>query len=296
VRRGGAAFRLTVLPLAILLLVAPGAFCIDWPVEKKILTGTFGEDRGDHFHAGIDIGGGDQEVKAALEGELVFRYEEGGDYTSLPRGVGTFVVLHHDQDVLTLYCHLAEGSLGPARTRYARQALIGIMGATGHADGKHLHFTVYDGENGSSVNPLAFLPQLADNQPPVIRRVLLQTGNRVLPLAGTPVVPPGRAEVLAEVYDLREDVRFAWTLAPYSISLDLDGKETARITLDSLQVREGHTVVGGTSVSRSDLYASDGLVRCGTVDLRAGSSRLRLEARDFAGNETVREIPLTVQD
>jgi hypothetical protein len=285
--------------IAGLLMAAGPAFCIDWPVEKKIITGTFGEDRGDHFHGGIDIGGGDQEVKAALAGEVVFRYEEGSDYTSLPRGVGTFVALHNAQDILTLYCHLAEGTLGPARTRYAQQERIGTMGATGHSDGRHLHFAVCDEENGSSVNPLAFLPPLADNQPPVIRRVLLQIGNRQLPLAlgaNAVTVPPGRAVVLAEVFDLREDVKFAWELAPYSISLGLDGKQISKLAFDSLQVREGRTVVGGTSVSRSDLYADDGLVRCGVADLRTGSSRLRLTARDFAGNETVRDIILTVQD
>ena len=289
---------LALAPLVIgaLLLAGQPAFCIDWPVEKKIITGTFGESRGDHFHNGIDIGGGDQEVRAALAGELVFRYEEGSDYTTLPRGVGSFAVLHHAQDILSLYCHLAGGSLGPVRARYAQQERVGVLGATGHADGKHLHFTVYDAENGSAVNPLAFLPPLPDSQPPVIRRVLLERGNRLLPLSNATTVPPGRAAVLAEIYDLREDVKFAWTLAPYSISLGLDGTETAKITFDSLQVIEGRMVVGGASLSRSAVYAADGLVRCGTVDLRAGASRLRLAARDFAGNETVREIILTVQD
>ena len=85
----------------------------DWPVSARIITGTFGEDRGDHFQNGIDIGGGSQDVHAVLPGELVFRYDEASDYSSLPRGVGSFVVLHHDQDILTLYCHLQNGSLGP---------------------------------------------------------------------------------------------------------------------------------------------------------------------------------------
>jgi hypothetical protein len=285
---------LAPLVLGGLLLAARPGSCIDWPVEKKVITGTFGEDRGDHFHAGIDMGGGDQEVRAALGGELVFRYDEGADYTTLPRGVGSFVVLHHPQEVLTVYCHLAAGSMGPERPRYAQQERIGAMGATGHADGKHLHFTVFDGENGSTVNPLAFLPVLADSQPPVIRRVLLKRGGQLLPLAAAASVPSGRAEVLSEVFDLREDVKFAWQMAPYAVSLGVDGKELSKITFDSLQVIEGRTVVGGAGLSRADTYAEDGLVRCGAVDLRAGTSRLRLSARDFAGNETVREIVLTV--
>ena len=90
---------------------------LDWPVTDRIITGTFGEDRGDHFHHGIDLGGGDQEVHPVLPGELVFRYDEEDDYSSLPRGVGSFVVLHHEQDILSFYAHLQKGSLGPIRDR-----------------------------------------------------------------------------------------------------------------------------------------------------------------------------------
>ena len=234
----------------------------------------------------------------------MFRYDEGSDYTSLPRGVGTFVVLHHSQDILSLYCHMANGSLGAVHAQYAQQERVGVEGGTGHADGTHLHFTVYDEENGSAVNPLAFLPPLADTQSPVIRQVLLARtagavpvpADSLLPLANGASVPSGRAEVLAEVYDLREDVKFAWTLAPYSITLGLDGKEASRITFDSLQCIEGRMVVGGTKIGRADLYTADGLVRCGALQLSAGASRLLLSVRDYAGNTSSREISLTIKE
>jgi hypothetical protein len=272
------------------------AFPIDWPVERKIITGTFGEDRGDHFHNGVDIGGGDQEVKAALAGELVFRYEEGVDYGTLPRGVGSVVALHHGEELVSLYCHLAVGSLGPVRARYAQGETLGMTGATGHADGKHLHFTVFDVQNGSSVNPLTFLPPVPDSQPPVIRRVLLQNGPRIIPLGNGTVVAGGHAQVMAEAADLREDVKFAWDMAPYGISLTLDDHDAGRIVFDSLQVIEGKMVVGGTKLARPDLYIGDGVLRCGAVELAPGPRRLRLAARDFAGNETVRELQVTVQE
>jgi hypothetical protein len=285
-----------MLTRILLLLAALPVFSLDWPVEKKIVTGTFGEDRGDHFHSGLDIGGGEQEVLPVLAGELVYRYDENDDYTSLPRGVGTFVVLHHAQDILSVYCHLASGTLGPVRTRYAPRDRVGMLGDTGHAEGKHLHFTVYDEENGSSVNPLALLPPLADTQPPVIKRVLLAAGGQKKSLENGVTVPPGRAEILAEAYDLREDVKFHWAIAPFSTSLGLDGKEIGKIVFDTLEVTEGRMTVGALRLTRGNVYTADGLLRCGVVELRAGASRLRLSVRDFAGNETVREITLTVQE
>jgi hypothetical protein len=288
-RRAGIAALLSVL------LAARGA-ALDWPVANRILTGTFGEDRGDHFHNGIDIGGGNQAVRPVLPGELVFRYDEGLDYTSLPRGVGSYVVLHHGQGLLGVYCHLANGTLGPVRTSYAVSDQVGIIGESGDAQGKHLHFTLYDRESASAINPLSFLPARADRQAPVIRRVLLVVGDQGRQLEPRAVMKPGRAEVRAEIYDLREDVSFSWPLAPYSVSLSLDGAEVARLAFESIQVKEGRSVIGAGLLTRDQVYDASGLMRLGTIDMHPGESRLKVTARDIAGNETSREIPFTIQE
>lgn len=281
---------------AVLIFARPPAFALDWPVAVKIITGTFGEDRGDHFHNGIDIGGGSQDVHPVLPGELVFRYDEASDYSSLPRGTGSFVVLHHDQDILSLYCHLQNGSLGPERTAYVPAERLGMIGDTGHANGPHLHFTVFDEQAGSTVNPLAFLPPLPDRPPPVIRHVLLASGDQRQLLESRATLKQGRAEILVEVYDLREDVAFSWPLAPASVSASVDGVEVSRISFDSLQVVEGKAVLSGTTLSRGQVYDSAGLLRCGTVELRPGESQLRLAARGCAGNEAVKIISFSVHE
>jgi hypothetical protein len=290
---GHTAAVLRLFPVLLLLVGVP-LFSLDWPVAKRIITGTFGEDRGDHFHGGVDIGGGDQEVHPVLPGELVFRYDENDDYSSLPRGTGTTLVLHHEQNILSIYFHLQNGSLGPVRSRYAASDAAGRVGDSGRSEGPHLHFGVYDEETGASINPLTFLPPLADTQAPVIRRLFLSVGDQRLPLQDGAVVKSGKATVLADAYDLREDVRFSWPLAPYSVVLNLDGAQVSKITFDSLQVVDGKMVVSGTSLDRSGVYGPDGLLRCGTIELRAGESHLRVAVRDFAGNETAREVSLTV--
>jgi Peptidase family M23 len=272
------------------------AGALDWPVSSRIITGTFGEDRGDHFHNGIDIGGGSQDVHPVLPGELVFRYDDAADYSSLPRGLGSFVVLHHDQDILTLYAHLQNGSLGSERTAYAPGERLGVVGETGHANGPHLHFTVFDQEAGSAMNPLAFLPALTDHQPPVIRHVSVAAGEQRLPLDNGVTLKPGLVEILAEAYDLREDVSFSWPLAPAVVSVSVDGTEISRISFDSLLVVDGKAVLDGGPLTRGSVYDSAGLLRCGTVELRAGESRLRISARDIAGNEAVKTISFSVHE
>jgi hypothetical protein len=268
---------------------------VAWPVDKPVITGTFGEDGGDHFRHGIEIRGAGLPVHPALDGELVFRYDPSQDYSSLPRGTGSLVVLRHSQNILTLYAHLTEGTLGAPRSRYAASDVLGVAGDSGRAESPLLSFSVLDAEALTWVNPLAFLPPLRDVQAPLIRRVVFAVGDQRQDLAEGAHVAEGRADILVDVYDLREDVRFRWPLAPYSVRLALDGRETARITFDSLSVRDGVMGLLPGGQARKDLYAGDGLLRLGTVDLHAGASRLLVTATDFAGNAAAREIPLTVE-
>lgn len=281
---------------ALVVAFAAAAHALEWPVAARIVTGTFGEDRGDHFHLGIDIGGGEQTVRPVLAGELVFRYEENADYTSLPRGVGSFAVLRHQDDVLSLYCHLRRELVRPARTTFTVRDALGTIGDTGYSEGKHLHFSVFDGQTGSWVNPLSLLPPVADREPPVVRRLALRIDGRTVELGPGVTVPSGPADVLVEAYDVRGDVRFLWPLAPYAVYVELGGAEAARIAFEALQAREGRMVLQGTSLAAADVFAADRLLRLGTVTLRGGESHLRAVARDYAGNEASREVFFTVRN
>ncbi len=288
--------RMPAAVAALVLCIAAATGAPEWPVEQRIVTGTFGEDRGDHFHLGIDIGGGEQTVRPVLPGELVFRYEENADYTSLPRGVGSFAVIRHQDDVLSIYCHLRREPDRPARTAFTARDPVGVIGDTGYSEGKHLHFMVFDGQTGSWVNPLSLLPPVADRDPPVVKRLALRTGDRIVNLLPGVSVPSGQVEVLVETYDVRGDVRFLWPLAPYAVRLALNGSEVSRIGFEALQVKEGRMVLQGTSLAAPDVYASDRLLRLGSVELRGGEAHLLAVVRDFAGNEASREVFFTVRE
>ncbi|MCK7520882.1 MAG: hypothetical protein MZV64_25910 [Ignavibacteriales bacterium] len=116
-------------------------------------------DRGDHFHLGIDIGGGEQVVRPVLPGELVFRYEENADYTSLPRGVAaTRCIRHAGRRAVRLLPP-------PARPRAPRACDV----HRARRRGRHRRHRATprastcisaccDGQTGSWVNPLSLLP------------------------------------------------------------------------------------------------------------------------------------------
>jgi hypothetical protein len=290
--------------LVVCLFVCIGGWLLafDWPLDQIVLTSTFGEHRGDHFHAGIDMGGGEQPIYPISPGELVFYYREGEDYSSLPTGLGNFLVLQHQGGIQSLYAHLEEGSLDPNRRNYDSSRALGTVGSSGYSSGKHLHLTIIDTEMSTVINPLLVLPPLPDGQAPEIREVYLQSGQERISLKDGMTVSRTEGQLFASVYDLREDVTFLWKLAPYKVFLSQDGREITSFTFDSLYSSpaeaEGsqHLVLMNTERDFSDVYESPWLLNLGGISLVPGETTLTVFAADFAGNESFKEYTLTVSE
>jgi Meckel syndrome type 1 protein len=110
-------------------------------------TGSFGEDRGSHAHAGVDI--------SAPTGTPV-RAADCGTVTkaAAESGYGNIICVEHSATVSTCYAHLSsfEADVG----EYVEVGrIIGRVGSTGRSTGPHLHFEVR--ENGRAVDPDRYL-------------------------------------------------------------------------------------------------------------------------------------------
>jgi hypothetical protein len=273
---------------------------IDWPVDQIVLTATFGEHRGNHFHGGIDMGGGEQPIYPISPGEVVFSYRETEDYTSLPTGLGNFLVLQHQGGIQSLYAHLAEGSLNPKRRNYDRSQALGTVGSSGYSSGKHLHLTIIDTEMSTIINPLLLLPPLADGQAPEIKEVYLQSGQEQIILENGMSLTRSEGQLFATVYDLREDVTYLWKLAPYKVFLSQDGREITSFTFDSLYSASTaageakNLILMNTERDFTDVYESAWRLSLGEISLVPGETTLTVFAADFAGNESSKELTLTV--
>jgi murein DD-endopeptidase MepM/ murein hydrolase activator NlpD len=122
-----------------------------WPVRGSI-TGRFGEQRGGHEHAGVDIPlPTGTRIRAAADGTVVMREEESG--------YGNYTCIAHRR-ILTCYAHQQR-----FRTKQGasvrRGQVIGYVGNTGTSETPHLHFEVRKGRRpwGTPVNPLKHLPR-----------------------------------------------------------------------------------------------------------------------------------------
>ncbi len=162
------------------------------PLNREIkLSGTFGELRNNHFHAGLDI-----KSKNGTIGDTVYAAAEG--YISRIQvqefGYGNVLYVDHPTGYTTVYAHLDR--FAPViqeyvkRSQYAQQRFevdlypppfqfpvsqlqeIGILGNTGYSQGPHLHFEIRHSDTQTPVNPLHFGIPVNDLTPPVIQQLI----------------------------------------------------------------------------------------------------------------------------
>ena len=155
-------------------------------------SGTYGELRPNHFHAGVDLKTQGREgfpVYAVEDGFLSRIKVETGSY-------GKVVYLDHPKlNKTTVYAHLNRFSpkiqnyikgeqylhqtyeiqryLRPTQIPVKKGEIIGYSGNTGNSFGPHLHFEVRDRESEEPMNPLQFGLEAKDNDPPSIQGLYL---------------------------------------------------------------------------------------------------------------------------
>lgn len=156
------------------------------PVKHSmLLSGTFGELRPNHFHAGIDI-----KSSKGVPGDDLFAAADGfiSKIKVDSRGYGNSLYIDHPNGFTTLYAHLdrfAKEIEDYVKTKqYEQQSfevdldltpdifpvrqgqLIGFMGNSGSSNGAHLHFEIRDTRTQNPINPLLFGFPVVDNVSP----------------------------------------------------------------------------------------------------------------------------------
>lgn len=161
-----------------------------------LLSGTFGEFRGTHFHAGIDI------KTYGQTGLPVYATASG--YVSRikisPYGYGKAIYLTHDNGYTSVYGHLS--GFNPELEAYIRKHqytkksysielfpgkshfkvkqgdLIAFSGNTGGSYAPHLHFELRDTKTQEILDPLGFSLPVMDTMPPHLSAIQVVTKDR----------------------------------------------------------------------------------------------------------------------
>lgn len=179
------------------------------PVKHDISTsGTFGELRPNHFHAGLDIksatGRSGEPVMAAAKG-FVSRIKVSA------YGYGNALYITHPNGHMTVYGHLDrympriqeyvmkehyrlqkfELDLHPTPNQFPVEAsqIVAYLGNTGSSTGPHLHFEVRDASSEKALNPLDYGIDMKDEIAPKLYSIKLynQSSGNSVPIFSVPV-------------------------------------------------------------------------------------------------------------
>ena len=283
--------RYTIFVLALSIVSPASVFAFQWPVEEKVLTATFGESRWDHFHTGIDIGGGEQQVRPVDAGEVIFSNDTARRSGGLAYGLGAFVVLEHAQGIRSLYAHLDPTHSAEIPDTVTTDTVLGVIGESGASLGKHLHLEIIDIELGSYVNPLVVLPSIPDSITPEIKQLTIvsdESGSDPQILHRGQTVRSGDYRLLIELYDQSEHVAYFCPMAPYQITGYFNGSEVFHLKFDTLFDSTGALKLGrdDDAPAYEDLYIDTWTIDIGTVPFRVGEIQIEIVASDVIGNES----------
>ena len=160
------------------------------PVDFSFgVAGTFGEQRTNHFHTGIDI------RTQQVSGKKVYAIADG--YVSRisvsPSGYGKALYITHFDGKTSVYGHLMSFNekiakyvtgeqykketfavnllLEPMQIPVKKGEIIALSGNTGSSAGPHLHFEIRDTETEEVLNPQAFGFRVDDKMPPTLKEL-----------------------------------------------------------------------------------------------------------------------------
>ena len=131
-----------------------------YPTEYTSISSNYGYRElygASNFHNGIDfLAPQCSEVYASNSGYVSYA-------SFLEDGFGNTVILTHNNNIKTMYCHLDENFVVSVGQNVSKGDVIGNVGPrylsngimNGNTTGPHLHFTVY--KNNTIINPLELL-------------------------------------------------------------------------------------------------------------------------------------------
>lgn len=252
-----------------------------------LLSGNFGELRGSHFHAGLDIktqGRQGFPVKSILAGSI-------RRIRVTVTGYGKALYIDHANGTTSVYAHLQKFAPKIEKIIKERQykkeqfliqsyfktneltveqgEIIGYSGNTGGSLGPHLHFEIRDTKAQTPLNPLKIEYDIQDTQRPVIRGLYLYDLNyprqkkkndiRLIRKNDSTYTSSiqswsGKTGIGLRMYD-RQDLSYNKN-GVYKIALRLNGKEMIQYTFDKISFDDGKYI---STLIDYKTYATEGI-------------------------------------
>jgi murein DD-endopeptidase MepM/ murein hydrolase activator NlpD len=320
-----------------------------WPIDTPVtIVGTFGEIRDNHFHSGLDLGTEEMEgrpVSASAEG-YISRIKISAD------GYGKALYITHPNGYVTVYGHLQKFTqpvneyirkiqyekqifeldinLKPKDFVVKQDEVIAYSGATGGAEGPHLHFEIRDEETEEPMNPFLFGLHAFDGMAPELKYIRIyptmeagivnktdtsvvyetQSVDGILMMNTTDVIQAygyisfgvgavdriDNSQAVLGIYsaELYVDNQLAYTWKLDRFNFNDTKQANAHIDYESY-IRDRNTIERLFRLPGNFLNIYDDTTKLGTQYFSEEASHdIKIVVKDFSGNKSQIEFPVVV--
>ncbi len=281
-----------IIKILFVFLIPLNLYSLRLPVPYAKLTSTFGESRGDHFHNGIDFGGGNQKIYSFMKGNIIFYYDKSDFPFDNYMGGGNFLIVDHKGIYRSYYLHLKENSINKKLFEVDETNVIGISSDTGHSYGVHLHFHIEKMSPHEFINPLIFYKDiLNDTIKPTIEGIYLYTDmdNNIVKIGREIRIKPcNKIQLLLKAYDKINKVKYK--MAPFTITVFINGDRTLYYKFDKLLIKDNEYVLY-PSYKFNDVYYKK-YYKIGNIKPTLKSYIVKVVVTDLWGNsrETTKKV------
>lgn len=268
-------------------LLFAGSFCalsaFEWPVPEPHPVRFFGQRAYGVTERGVVLEKADS-IRASGHGTLIITMEQNRNMSGFPSTLGNAAVLSHDEGLMTVYGNLDSVDRIADRKVVETGDILANTGTSAWGRAGTAIFQVIDREKRTVLNPLLLLPSLPDKKAPVIRNVVVVTSNaQTYPLGAIKTLRQGKYKLFAEVPDNIDGS--SAELAPFRITIQVNGKEYSSIPFELLQEKSGELYLSDPEFTWKKLYVDPDRMYLGELSLTHGRADISIIAKDTAGNE-----------
>jgi hypothetical protein len=267
--------KLLLFPVLILIL---SNLSFRWPVGDGVITSTFGESRGDHFHDGIDMISPSDNVYPVKEGTLLYAWNKSFFPLENYWGGGNYKIIAHDNGIMSVYMHLQD--IDNLKLSYTASDVIGLIGNTGHSYGKHIHFSILDQQKKESINPMKLLPEHSDLKAPEISNFYIKIDDRYVRINDNSDIRLTKHYPL--LVEIRDTIKGHENLGIYKIKAVFNGKEAAEHEFSKIGYSLNGLLVNNQTFP--DLFDEKGYYKLTGLVFNEGVNTLAVSVSDFNGN------------
>ncbi len=279
--------RALAVPVALVILAFTHV-SFRWPADNPVITSSFGESRGDHFHDGMDVISSNRTVYPVASGDLVYYWNKARFPFDEYPGMGNYFIVDHGGEIVSIYGHLSDAVI--PKSRYGEGEAIGSMGNTGHSMATHLHFTLYNRNGKKSINPYSLLPRIEDAKPPVHIATWFRIGDRYVQLRDK-----GNYRITAHhplLLEITDTISKRERLGVYKLAVQINDRTVLDVEFNEIDSSKNILTVGG--IASQDLFDEKGYYRIAGAKYVEGENRIKITATDFNGNRMENTLSFSI--